>query len=59
MRYLISIKSKCHQHEEYQQTVTKLSSSEGSQDTSAYKISGHYRHAFYRKTGNHKFELLY
>ena len=36
-----------------------LSSSEGSQDTSACQISGHYCHAFSIKYGNHTFETFH
>ena len=36
-----------------------LSSSEGSQDTSACQISGHYCHAFSIKYGNHSFEMFH
>ena len=36
----------------------KISSSEGSQDTSACQISGHYCHAFSIKCGNHTFEMF-
>ena len=36
-----------------------LSSSDGSQDTSACQISGHYCHAFSIKYGNHTFEMFH
>ena len=36
-----------------------LSSSKGSQDTSAYQISDHYCHAFSIKYGNHTFEMFH
>ena len=36
-----------------------ISSSEGSQDTSACQISGHYCHAFSIKYGNHTFEMFH
>ena len=36
-----------------------LNSSEGSQDTSAFQISGHYCRAFPVKYGNHTFEMFH